>query len=172
MAGRARRDGLSALGNVAPLICQREVSSVCALRKTYQIEDHPGALARVLSAALFAMALLGFVSAPLARVAESHHGVVDAGQEAGQVGAAQLSSDSAPRRLAPSQAAEPLLEDFEVEERGDDDGEHDHKPLPSSPIVITAEPAHRSSATPARADGVRVPFRRRAFSSRAPPSAA
>ena len=121
---------------------------------------------RILSTMLFALALLGFVSAPSARVSGAAQ--QDASSAAAQ--SPHFKAQSAPAsKAAPGEAADLLLEDLEIDDR-DDAVVLTVVVAGASLIVSSTVAVARSPATPRQDLGAGVPFRRRAFSSRAPPT--
>jgi hypothetical protein len=119
--------------------------------------DERGVLPRALTAVLSLFAVLGLLTAPLAA-------------PSAQFG----SQDGAERQDASASAGAPatsstVLEDFEVEDL-EDDGEEDRDGERLAHIVVANIQGERKPATPIPVDAASVPFRRRAFSSRAPPA--
>lgn len=118
-----------------------------------------GVLNRALTTVLSLLAVVGILIAPLAVSTDT---------------ATATRAQAHPQQSAQEQSAQApatsttTLQDFDVEDV-EDDGEDDHDFAGWAPLAIADIQCDRRPATPIPVDATRVPFRRRAFSSRAPP---
>lgn len=121
--------------------------------------DERGVLPRALTAVLSLFAVLGLLTAPLA---------APSAQFGPQDGAAAERQDASTSASAPATSST-LLKDFDVEDL-EDDVEDERAGERLAHTVVANIQGDRKPAPPTPVDAASVPFRRRAFSSRAPPA--